>query len=119
MSSPTSRSLEKMRKAGFLAEVVERWNQWARVRHDLFGFIDVLALRGNELWAIQTTSGSNVSARIKKIRETPSSAQWLSSPTRRIIVHGWARRGAKGKRKLWACREIEVLVDGEVELTWL
>ena len=117
MSSPTSRSLEKMRKAGFLAEVVEKWNQWARVRKDLFGFIDVLAIRGDYIIAVQTTSASNVSARIQKIRNSPEAVKWLACSTRKIWVHGWAKRGAKGKRKMWACREIEVLADREVELT--
>lgn len=108
MSSPTQRSLKKLRDAGYLAEVTEKYNSFIKQRKDLFGFIDVLAVKGNEVLAVQTTSGSNVSARIEKIRSLQSHELWLASPNRRIVVHGWRKVGAKGKRKLWECREVEV-----------
>lgn len=106
--SPTQRSLKKLRAEGWLVAVVERWNPYARIRQDLFGFIDLLAIRGNETLAVQTTSGSNVSARLEKIRATQAAALWLESSSRRITVHGWTKRGARGKRKLWECREVEM-----------
>lgn len=106
-----------MRKDGRLAEVVEHWNPFAKVRKDLFGFIDVLVISGNEMLAVQTTSGANVSARIAKIRATPAAKVWLASPTRRLFVHGWAKRGPRGKAKYWTCRQVEVLPDSEIELT--
>ncbi len=105
MPSPTSRTLKKLRDEGYLAEVVERFNYFTKRRNDLFSFIDVVAIRGDETLAVQTTSGSNVSARIAKIRATQASAIWLESPSRKIVVHGWAKRGARGKRKVWSCRE--------------
>ena len=37
MSSPTQRSLQHCRKNGWIAGVVEKWNQYARIRQDLFG----------------------------------------------------------------------------------
>lgn len=106
--SPTQRTLKEMRKRGYLCEITERFNPWSKTRHDLFGFIDVLCLKGDELVAVQTTSGSNVSARIQKIKQTQAAALWLESPSRKIVVHGWRRVGARGKRKLWQCREIPV-----------
>lgn len=105
MNSPTKRSLAKLRSEGWLCEVTERWNQWSKTRRDLFSFIDVLCIRADSTLAVQATSGSNVSSRIEKIRNTQAAALWLESPTRRIVVHGWARRGARGKRKTWQCRE--------------
>lgn len=109
MTSPTQRSLAYLRAAGWTAEVVERWNPHARVRHDLFGFIDIMAVRGSETLAVQTTSGSGVSARLRKIAEQPRladvrAAGWL------VHVHGWRKvklkRGAKTMR--WACRVVDV-----------
>lgn len=107
--SPTQRSKAKLKAEGWpLIAVTERWNPFAHVRQDLFGFIDILACRENELLAVQTTSGPNVSARVEKIGANPAYQIWLASPNRRIEVHGWAKRGARGKRKLWTCRVVEM-----------
>lgn len=103
--TPTQRSLKLLRAAGYLCAVVEHWNAWRKIRQDLFGFADILAVRGNETLLVQTTSGSNVSARLAKIRSSQAADLWLSSPTRAIRVHGWAKRGPRGKRKVWTCRE--------------
>src|SRR5512145_3126336 len=54
---PTKRSLEYLRGQGHLVAVVEKWNPHARVRQDLFGFIDVLAIRRDETLAVQCCSG--------------------------------------------------------------
>ncbi|MBI4326652.1 MAG: hypothetical protein HY674_15520 [Chloroflexi bacterium] len=43
--TPTQRSLSKLRAEGWLAVIVERWNPYDRVRQDLFGFADLLAIR--------------------------------------------------------------------------
>jgi len=109
--SPTQRSLSKMRSAGYLCAVTEHWNQYAKIRQDLFGFIDILCLRGNDTLAIQSTSGDNVSHRLEKILQSDKARQWLESPTRRLVIHGWRKVGAKGKRKLWDCREVPVTLD--------
>jgi hypothetical protein len=106
-NSPTQRSKAKMIADGWTVAITEKWNPFARVRQDLFGFIDILCLRGNELVGLQTTTGDNVSKRIDKIKSLPAAKQWLA-PTRRIVVHGWRKVGAQGKRKLWECREVEV-----------
>lgn len=97
MSSPTSRSLELLRAEGWIAEVVERWIPGANIRKDLFGFGDILCLREGQTMLVQTTSASNVSARIRKITESPylpevRKAGWF------VEVQGWAKR--KGR---WAC----------------
>jgi len=61
VSSPTRRSLEHLRKAGAeLVAVVERWNPHAKIRQDLFGVVDVLAIHGGDTIAVQATSDSNV-----------------------------------------------------------
>ena len=69
--SPTQRTLEHLRKEGWpLVQVVERWNQFAKRRIDLFGFVDVVAFHPERGWLlVQATSGSNSCARIKKIVE--------------------------------------------------
>lgn len=93
--SPTQRTLKYLRELGYQAAITERWNQFAGVRQDLFGIVDVLAIRKGETLAVQCTSNSNVAARVNKIAEhenTPAirDAGW------RLEVHGWTkgRRGA-------------------------
>lgn len=108
-TSPTKRTLDKLRSEGFqLVEVTERWNAFAKVRKDLFGFIDVLAVRGDEILAVQATSGDNVSHRFEKMRVLPAVTHWLESASRKLVIHGWRKVGKAGKRKLWECREVEL-----------
>ncbi len=107
-TSPTQRSLKHLRDQGYTVAVTERWNPFARIRQDLFGFIDLLCFKGNEILAVQTTSAANISARVAKIRGIQAASLWLESPTRRIVVQGWAKRGERGKRKVWTVREVEI-----------
>jgi len=116
MTSPTSRSLAKLRKEGWTAQVVERWNSFAKCRQDLFGFIDIIAFKGDIMLAVQATSGSNVSARVDKINQSQAASLWQESPTRLIVVHGWRKVGERGARKLWDCREVWVGKGLEQEL---
>ena len=64
--SPTSRTLAVLREQGYIVAIVEKWNPHARIRQDLFGFIDILAIKRDETLAVQATA-SGVSDRIKKI----------------------------------------------------
>ena len=101
--TPTQLTLRHLRNDGWTAEVVEKWNPHAQVRNDLFGFVDVLAVRGPETLAVQTTSAANVSARVRKIADSPTigavrEAGW------RILVHGWAKKSNR-----WVlAREVDV-----------
>ena len=67
--SPTQLSLAKLREEGYTCWITEHWNNWSKTRQDLFGFIDILALKGNETLAIQTTTATNLNARCKKIAD--------------------------------------------------
>lgn len=108
MSSPTQRSLARLRAEGWFVAITERWNPWSKTRQDLFGFIDLLAIRGNETLAVQTTSDANVSARRTKILGLQASALWMESPSRKLVIHGWSKKGPRGKRKAWVCRVVEI-----------
>lgn len=77
-------------------EVVERWNAFARIRQDLFGIIDIVALDEQQTLGVQTTSWTNVSARVKKIADSPHlpallRAGWV------LEVHGWKKGLSKPK----------------------
>ena len=89
-TSPTQRSLKKLRDDGWTADVVEKWIPGANIRRDLFGFIDILCIAGNETLAVQATSYNNISARVKKIADHENigkvrDAGWC------IQVWGWRK----------------------------
>lgn len=105
--TPTQRSLKYLRDKGYAAEVVERFNIYSKTRHDLFNMWDIVALGTGEvgITGIQTTSGSNVSARIKKLQANPLFTRWVDAGNG-AYVHGWRKVGPRGKRKTWQLREI-------------
>jgi len=103
--SPAELTLRDLRNQGYRAQVVEKWNPHARVRQDLFGIIDVLAIGRNETIAVQSTTKHNLKARIKKIAESESigdirEAGWT------VLVHGWHQPKGKGTR--WQLVEVDV-----------
>jgi len=117
-TSPTQRTLAECRRRGWTAQVVEKWNSHARVRQDLFGCIDVLALdtkpqfefRGEPVYlgqgiiGIQACAGSSHAARLAKIKAEPRMAEWRRAGGV-LLLWSWSKRGGKGKRKVWTLRE--------------
>ena len=100
--TPTARTLEELRRLGYTPAVVERWNPWAKIRQDLYGFIDVLAVKEGEsgVLAVQTTITGHAADRMAKAQASPNLRVWLGSGNR-FEVWGWAKRGARGERKAW------------------
>jgi hypothetical protein len=99
--TPTQRSLEKLRSEGYLCQIVERWNPHARIRQDLFGIGDILAIKAGETLLVQTTSRGNVAARVKKIRECEHLPVILTAGWK-ITVHGWGKLKAG-----WTCKIVD------------
>lgn len=89
--SPTSLSLRHLRAEGWTVDVCERWMASSRTRRDLFGLIDLVALRGNETMGVQTTSAGNANARLNKMTDAVHrpyldallGAGWS------VVIHGW------------------------------
>lgn len=92
MTSPAQHSLAHYRKLGYTCAITEHFNAFARIRQDLYGFIDIVGVKDGEtgVLAIQTTSKANMNARILKIKQEPISKIWLSGGNR-IMVDGWKK----------------------------
>lgn len=109
--SPTQRTLDELRKRKMSAQVVERWNPHAKVRVDLFGVIDLLAIESNtgnvlgraSILAIQACAGASHAARRDKILAEPRARQWVEAGGR-LELWSWSQRGAAGKQKRWTLR---------------
>ena len=98
MTSPTERSLKYLRELDYLCAIVERWNPFSKQRQDLWGWCDILAIKRNEVLAVQVTS-TGVSSRIKKIQDSNTVAKVREAGIK-IEVHGWR----KNSKKKWILR---------------
>lgn len=93
--TPTQRSKRRLEAEGYTVAIVEHWHPVLKLRQDLFGFIDLLAIRRDETLAVQTTTTDHQAERIRKIADSPHvgavrEAGWA------IHVHGWMKN-AKGR----------------------
>lgn len=102
MASPTARSLALLRSEARVVSVCERWIAQARCRVDLWGFCDICGYRADEpgVTAYQVTTAAHLADRETKVRALPQVVEFLRAGNR-IELHGWAKRGPRGKRKLW------------------
>jgi len=103
--SPTQCTLDKWRKVGYTVAVVEKWNPHMKIRQDLFGFIDVLAIGKDETVAIQSTTKHNLKSRITKI-ESDDLFEKVSAVREagwRIIAEGWHK-----PKHRWECEEVDL-----------
>ena len=105
-TSPAQRSLKLLRDHGYHAQIVERWNAFAHIRQDLFGWIDIVAVHPEYpgILGVQTTTGAHVQERLAKAKSNAALVAWLLAGGR-LEVHGW--RKLKGR---WQMREISVQV---------
>lgn len=113
MSSPTAMSMKYLREWGFSVHRVEYWNAFSRKRVDAYGFGDLLTASASEgIALIQVTTSSNMQARVSKILNTRQmeAMRWLAAGGK-IWVHGWGKRGARGKRKVWQLFKHEITLD--------
>ena len=105
MRSPTQLSLKHLRKLGYTVAITEFWNPYGRVRIDLYGIFDLIAIKEGEfgVLGIQTTSKSNISARINKAKKNKNLLVWYKAGCN-FIVHGWYK-----KNGVWTLEERELV----------
>lgn len=100
-TSPTQRALKHWRALGYVCAIVERWNPHVRIRQDLYGFIDLLAVKGEDIVGVQACS-TRVAERVTKITEHANYP--LVCKAIRIVVEGYSKN-SKGK---YVRREVEL-----------
>ena len=90
--SPTQKSLKELRSAGYIAQVVEKWNPFAKVRQDLFGVIDIVAVHPDLIGVlgVQCTTKAHIKERLAKANAEPKLQVWLKAKNR-FVVHGWEK----------------------------
>ena len=108
-TSPTSRTLDRLRRQGYVCEVVERWIPRANVRRDFLGCLDLLAVRSDlqGVLGVQASSAANHSARVKKCSESALLRIWLKAGNR-CQVWSWL----KDRSGKWSHRISEITLEG-------
>lgn len=110
-SNPTQRSLQNLKERGYTPYVTEHYNAFVKRRFDLYKFIDLVGLHPKEkgVLGVQTTSGTNLSARVKKAEGLNAYWLWLACGNP-VEFHGWRKLIEKkgGKRKIWVPKIIRV-----------
>ena len=143
-TSPTTRTLNECRKRKWLVGTVERFQFFAEyhqvvkaaktldrkailaavrnlkarstpgVRQDLFGFLDVLAMTGEGVVGIQSTSHSNIRARFLKMRD--DKLEHVRTCLRSGVVveiWGWRYFEKKVERRNWWPTILRFMADGD------
>jgi len=91
------------------------WKMWKK---DLFGFIDIFAVKPGEMpICVQTTTTSNQANRIEKISGLEASKIIVASGHLKIHVHGWGKKGPRGGRKVYKLTITEIGYDLDGMLT--
>lgn len=117
----TPRSLAYLREQGYESQVVEQFvrTNAGGFRRDLFGCIDVVAVRPGEVLGVQVCRSDDVGKRQRKATldesVAPKLRMWLEAGAR-FVLHGWDRPGTRKGQRFWELRkEIEVTIDDLTE----
>lgn len=107
--SPTQRTLKYYRELGYVCAITEHWNSFIKIRQDLFGFCDILALKENETICVQATTTDHSAERVHKI-EAHDNYPIVKSAGWKIIVMSWRKLLVKkgGKAVKWTEKIVEL-----------
>lgn len=106
-TSPTQRTKKWLLENGWIfVDITEKWNAWAKIRQDLFGCIDLLAIRPGRMLGVQTTTGDNHANRRTKILSSEKAKMFVESGAELWIIT-W-RKTVKNK---WEVRVEEFNVE--------
>jgi hypothetical protein len=104
-ATPTSRTVDWLRRQGWLAAVVEVYISAVRRYRDLFGVADVLAVHPHDraVLLVQATSLAHVGDRLRRLAARPELPGLLAAGLA-VEVWGWRRRGRTWEVKRVAAR---------------
>lgn len=106
--SPTSRSLALLRERGYKAAVAEKWNHFAKIRQDLFGCIDIVAVGHGRTLGVQACIAGDIAARVAKMGKADALPELIASNWT-MLVMGW-RKPANSRS--WISRTVRVYCSG-------
>ena len=110
--TPTQRTLGLLKGHGYLPGIVERWAPNPKYpgggkRIDLFGFIDIIALKEGETLAVQSCGQAHSEHRDKILGERREMAlRWLEPASNKLALISWRKVKVKrgGRAMVWRPR---------------
>jgi len=107
-TTPTQRTIRELRQQGIKCAIVEKWNAYIKIRQDLFGIIDIIALDPEKgVIGVQST-GQDFSGHVLKLRDEKAqdTFDWLSIPGTSLELWGWrkVKKVRGGKQMIWKPR---------------
>jgi hypothetical protein len=96
--TPQVRARHLLEAEGYSVQTVEQTKRVGKLvwKTDLWGAFDLLAVNSEgDIRALQVTSRSNVSSRVKKLADLPV-LDWLRKAGWTLEVHGWGPTKTKG-----------------------
>ena len=111
--TPTARSMKLLRDRGYIVCRVEQRVPHSFRTRDAFNFGDLLAAACataetfGTIALVQVTTASHLANRERKARDLTECWRWIRAGGR-VFLHGWAKKGPRGKRKVWTCTEREI-----------
>ena len=109
--SPTQRTLRELRARGLECAVVERWLAGPKLRQDMFGIIDIIALGPSGVIGVQSC-GDSFSQHWNKltVEKYQETFNWLSTPGNSLVIYAWRKVKVKrgGLAERWMPRVVEV-----------
>jgi len=111
-ASPTSRTMQTLKGEGWRCGVVERFIGPTQTRKDLFGIIDLIAIRPWLITGVQCCALSGMAAHRKKLMEENADATraWLEA-TGRLEIWAWRKYANKIDRKVWRPTVTSIIIS--------
>jgi hypothetical protein len=83
-------SRKNLKDRGFIIDTAESYNAFSKRSKDLYQFIDIVGLHParSGVLAVQATSKSNLSTRVKKAQSLEAYWMWLACGNT-VEFHGW------------------------------
>ncbi len=115
--TPTQRTIRELRQNGIKCAIVEKWNAHIKIRQDMFGIIDIIALDPEKgVIGVQST-GSAFSQHIRKLQDEKAqeTLDWLQTPGTSLELWGWRKikRTRGGRQMIWQPRVGDFFVDDD------
>jgi hypothetical protein len=113
VTTPTQRTLKYLKDEGYTTAIVEKWNSHVKIRQDLFGIFDVLAMKEGSLVGVQISSYGSHAEHYTKLTVTKrdNTLCWLRTGNQ-IWLMSWRQLVNPGKkRKIWTPRIQQITLE--------
>jgi hypothetical protein len=111
MGKFTQRTLKYLRDEDYTTAFVEKYVHQVKKKFDMFGIIDIVAIKPGETVGVQSC-GPDFTSHDRTILEHENSLKWLEADNRLMLI-GWNKvlkvRG--GKARIWKIRIKEYKIN--------